>query len=128
MGSGQSPLQPVDAPLLLATHWVMPRLSHAHYRTSWRHPPTPEATEDKSAATQTIAPVGGKVPSDLSDQSDQSDLSDSRHTNYCPRMRRKAHNAVAGNQYAAVLKSNPAEVFRMLSPLTIYIACLESIV
>ena len=36
LGSGQSPLQPVDALFLPATRRVTPCLSHAHYRTSWR--------------------------------------------------------------------------------------------
>ena len=98
LGSGQSPLQPVDAPLRRAIRWVMPplatrTLSHQlaamHPKTPntsqtfpilptkaainriarlprrsvtkpgvcgvQRHPPTPEAAEDKPAATQTTA-------------------------------------------------------------------------
>ena len=36
--------------------------AYTHYRPCWRHPPTPEAAEDKPAATQTIAPSGGNTP------------------------------------------------------------------
>ena len=88
LGSGQSPLQPVDALLWRAIRWVMLRLPYPRCRSGFA----------AFAAMHNVAVMGGKAPKSsqtfpiLLNTSHQS-----RHQPYCPRMRRNAASAATHN-------------------------------